>query len=209
MIITVAALKGGVGKTTTAVLLALALDQRRRTAPILIDGDRQGSATTWRELAGDDWPGGTLGDPLPWPEPLIPNRKLTEAVIDTGPGDPSRIAAAAAVSDVVVVPTGPRYGDVSQIGPTLDVVAKAVGDRPITLGVLLTMRRGSGASRGRGSSIPARQARAALDELEVPCWATEIPLHDAIAGTFGTAPARIPGAYIDLLDEIEGTLTDG
>ena len=52
MIIVVAALKGGVGKTTTAVYLsALAAASQDTT---LIDADPQGSAADWLLNAADD-----------------------------------------------------------------------------------------------------------------------------------------------------------
>ena len=50
MIVTVAGLKGGTGKTTVAVSLAEACAERYGEA-LLIDADPQGSAMTWAELA--------------------------------------------------------------------------------------------------------------------------------------------------------------
>jgi chromosome partitioning protein len=51
MIVVVAALKGGVGKTTTAIYLA-ALASGRRSAT-LVDADPQASAAEWAEQASD------------------------------------------------------------------------------------------------------------------------------------------------------------
>ncbi|ADB29221.1 cobyrinic acid ac-diamide synthase [Kribbella flavida DSM 17836] len=53
MIIVTAALKGGVGKTTTSVYLAALASSNRRTST-LIDADPQGSAADWIETSDDD-----------------------------------------------------------------------------------------------------------------------------------------------------------
>lgn len=53
MIIVTAALKGGVGKTTTSVYLAALASSNRRTAT-LIDADPQGSAADWIAESEDD-----------------------------------------------------------------------------------------------------------------------------------------------------------
>ena len=52
MIIVTAALKGGVGKTTTSVYLAALASSNRRTAT-LVDADPQGSAADWIEASDD------------------------------------------------------------------------------------------------------------------------------------------------------------
>ncbi len=52
MIIVTAALKGGVGKTTTSVYLAALASSNRRTAT-LVDADPQGSAADWIDASED------------------------------------------------------------------------------------------------------------------------------------------------------------
>ena len=47
--IAVANIKGGVGKTTTAVYLAAAAADRRNGSVVLVDTDRQGSSAEWLE----------------------------------------------------------------------------------------------------------------------------------------------------------------
>ncbi|MCD2191672.1 ParA family protein, partial [Actinomycetospora soli] len=206
MRITVGCHKGGVGKTTTAVMLAL---QLARTGPtLLIDGDRQGSATTWRNLAGDQWPA-TL--PVrPWRDPLPEliahetrdlHPGLSHVVIDTGPGDPVRLTAALEQSDVALIPVGSRRGDVVQLRETVQTVEKAAAGHALSWGVLLTMVR--------LSTRAARQAPDAITRDDFPLLSTVVPQSAAIADAFGTVPSRFY-AYADVLREItDEETTDG
>lgn len=98
MIITVTNLKGGVGKTTTAVYLAHAM------SAALVDADPQSSAAEWASVARDD------GTPLNVPVIALPTANLAgrlpaaaHVVIDTPPGNLSIVSAAIEAADVVVV----------------------------------------------------------------------------------------------------------
>src|SRR3954447_10438359 len=112
MRLTVGALKGGTGKTTTAVLVALQLAEDG-TPTILVDRDHQGSATTWRRMAGDAWPEHLSVEP--WADSLpIPRFWGGHVIADTGPGDPVRLRTALEHCDTALVPIGSRRGDVVQ-----------------------------------------------------------------------------------------------
>ncbi len=107
MIIVVAALKGGVGKTTTAVYLsALAAASQDTT---LIDADPQGSAADWLLNAADDQLEGIGLEEAPTERLLA--RALERlgdddvAVVDTPPGHDRLLAKALDYADVVVLPT--------------------------------------------------------------------------------------------------------
>jgi chromosome partitioning protein len=113
MIIVVAALKGGVGKTTTSVYLsALAAASRRSTT--LVDADPQASAADWIESSGDE----NL-EPVQLVEAPT-ERLLTKAldrlgddevaIVDTPPGNERLLAKAIDRADCVVLPT--RIGGV-------------------------------------------------------------------------------------------------
>ena len=97
-IIVVAATKGGAGKTTTAVLTALALASAGHPIRVL-DTDRQGSAARWAPEMTDRVPQGQLAQALR----ALP--RGTIAVIDTPPeADPVAMEALRA-ADLVIAPT--------------------------------------------------------------------------------------------------------
>ena len=117
MIVTVGNTKGGVGKTTIAVNLAIAraLDGHEVW---LIDGDRQMTAQTSiniRSESGRD-PGiacSTYPDgPVLRNQVLLQKAKYEDIIIDAGGRDSSALRAALVLTDVLLVPFQPRSLDV-------------------------------------------------------------------------------------------------
>ena len=128
MIIVVAALKGGVGKTTTSVYLsALAA---ARNASTLIDADPQASAAEWLETVEDDQLSDVSLVEAPTDRLLLKVLDRVEpdevAVVDTPPGNERLLAKAMERADVVVVPT--RIGGVEtvRVEAVLDLVPRKV-----------------------------------------------------------------------------------
>jgi len=103
--------KGGVGKTTVSLLLALALRQVRRDV-VLLDCDPQKSATTFAENMGL-----RVVDELPAAGPLV--------IIDTPPTlrDPETLHAVR-TADLVVLITTPSPTDVGATAATADVIRR-------------------------------------------------------------------------------------
>jgi chromosome partitioning protein len=181
MRIAVASLKGGTGKTITAVHLAAGLTTMGPT--LLIDADRQLSAYCWSRVAGAGFP-----------FPVVPlsvwdiHRRLpgmsdgyAHVVLDTPPGEVEVIRSALLASEVVVVPLAPAYMDLNRLEPTLDLIAEVEEAHPLKVLVLMT--------RVRAGTKMARIVRAHLAELEVPTLQAEIPLREAYTVSFGAPPA--------------------
>jgi chromosome partitioning protein len=138
MIIVVAALKGGVGKTTTAVYLsALAAASSETT---LIDADPQGSAADWLLNADDPQLEGVELEEAPTERLLA--RALGRigddavAVVDTPPGHDRLLAKALEHADVVVLPT--RVGGVE--APRVEAVLAMI-PRDIPVGLVICSAR--------------------------------------------------------------------
>src|SRR5689334_1505277 len=104
MRLVVANVKGGVGKTTTAVYLAAAAAARGYQPVTLIDADRQASAAEWLEERPVD--GVTIIE-APSERTLVRalSRDAAVAVLDAPPGDAHLLKAAVEAADVVVIPT--------------------------------------------------------------------------------------------------------
>ena len=117
MIVTVGNTKGGVGKTTLAVNLAIAQALTGRDV-WLIDGDRQGTAQTAISIRAEaghipgiacaSYPDG----PILRAQVQQQASKFDDIIIDAGGRDSTALRAALVLSDVLLVPFQPRSYDV-------------------------------------------------------------------------------------------------
>ena len=130
MIITIGNTKGGVGKTTLAVNLAIARALSGRDV-WLIDGDRQGTAQTAisiRAEAGHQ-PGiscATYPDgPTLRAQVQQQAGKFDDIIIDAGGRDSTALRAALVLSDVLLVPFQPRSYDVWALNDIAALVDEA------------------------------------------------------------------------------------
>lgn len=130
MIITVGNTKGGVGKTTLAVNLAIARAIAGHEV-WLIDGDRQGTAQmaiTLRAEAGRTPGIACAGYPegsMLRTQVLQQQAKFDDIIIDAGGRDSSALRAALVIADVVLVPFQPRSYDVWALQDMAALISEA------------------------------------------------------------------------------------
>jgi chromosome partitioning protein len=174
-------LKGGTGKTTTAVHLAAGLGRRAHT--LLIDADPQGSATEWASLIGEECPFTLLTDHEPDLHRRLADiaRGYEHVVIDTPPGYESIVKSAILCATDILIPLAPSLMDINRLRPTIELIAALERLNAPTIRVLLT--------RVRSNTRTARLSREMLVEnLGIPVVETEIPLMEAYVTGFGLVP---------------------
>ena len=117
--IVVGNLKGGVGKTTTAVYLAAAAAERGHEV-LLIDSDRQASSAEWLEERPID---GVEIVEAPSERTLARALKSHDdvAIVDTPPGDERLMQSALNAADAVVIPTRAGGVEFSRVTVTVEM----------------------------------------------------------------------------------------
>ena len=196
MILSLVSLKGGVGKTTSAMYLAAcALEDEMR--PIVLDADEEASALSWASLAH------SRNQPLPW-QVLAPDRnslaKKARALekegycvfIDTPPNNREVLTVAGMVSDLVIVPVSPSGVEMDRLKNTLALLENVEAARgSLTYAVLLT--------QFDGRQLLAAQATEALHGFSV----FNSRIRDlARYKTFGSMPSYMT-EYRQAWDEIK------
>jgi chromosome partitioning protein len=120
MNVVVTNLKGGVGKTTTAVYLAAAAVAKGHEV-LLIDADRQASSAEWLEERPIE--GVTV---LEAPSERTLTRAMSRhegiAIVDTPPGDERLVQSAIGSADAVIIPTRAGGVEYPRVAVTLGMI---------------------------------------------------------------------------------------
>lgn len=198
LVISVAQLKGGAAKTTTAIALAeAAADAMPDELVTVVDTDPMGGASRYSTLADQD------GRPLSasvvgYPKSDVDKRlsSITHGarlvVIDGPPPGELRVAEAAIrAATIVVMPTPARLGDLDRVPATV-AIARTAGCR--VYGVLTFVQVGA----------PDNDvARSTLAAHGVTVLDTVLPLRRSVSRNYGRRPAGVMAVYgRELLDEI-------
>ena len=167
MFIAITALKGGVGKTTTAVHLAAYLQTLAPT--LLIDADKNRSALVWsREDKLPFYVASQAGSPA-----LIP--KFSHIIVDTqARPEPEELADLAEGSDLLILPTTPNPLDLDSTVKAIEFLEPLKVDYRILL------------TKVDSRTTNGRDAQKFIAENKIPSFKTEIPLLVA----FQRAPSR-------------------
>jgi chromosome partitioning protein len=201
LIVCVLNLKGGVGKTTTAVALAEAASLGART--LLIDADSMGSAYRWSQLAAES--GQALRStivPMPAGEMArrigTASRGYAAVVIDAPPPQQHALTIAGEViasADLVLIPTPAEYASLDRVPATF----KSAGDHGKPALAVLTMVR---------AGLPENQAaRDALAGWGIAVASTECPLTVSVQRNYGMPVTGVLARFgLDLLAEILDTI---
>ena len=122
-VIAVIAQKGGTGKTTLALSMAVAAQQAGRTAAI-IDLDPQASASNWGDRRKGDSPAVVSAQPGRLSQILKAAEESGAdlVVIDTPPRAERAAMAAARAAHLVLVPCRPSIFDLETFSTTLDLI---------------------------------------------------------------------------------------
>lgn len=118
--------KGGSGKTTVAVHLAVCAERQGKTAAI-IDLDPQASATEWASRRQADSPEVIKATPEQL-SGLLDRARAGGAdliIVDTAPHSDRAATIAAGLADLVLIPCRPAAFDVSAIPATLSILKLA------------------------------------------------------------------------------------
>ena len=153
-VVALLAQKGGVGKTSLALALAVEAVGEGHTV-VVLDADPQASACSWRDRRQADAPVVTDVQPsrLRHAVDAAAEQDVDLVVIDTPPRSETAALEAAKVADLVVIPCRAQILDLETVPAALQLLA-LVGDRPMTVSVL--------------NSVPPRGLRAqqATEALE-------------------------------------------
>lgn len=167
MILVVGNTKGGVGKTTLAVNLAIALSLSGRDL-LLVDGDEQGTAMTFTQLRTDRL--GSAGyTAVALTGAAIRSQvrqlasKYDDIIIDVGGRDTGSLRAALTVADALLVPLAPRSFDVWALDQVALLVKEAREiNEPLRAYAVL-----NGADPQGGDNEAAAQVMAEAEGIEV------------------------------------------
>lgn len=195
MIVSIINMKGGTGKTTSALALACAMARAGRDVAVY-DADPQSSASLWAMTAEEN------GEALPFPVEsanLATVRQVGKklkgdagawAIVDCPPN--GRVMdEAASVADMVVIPASTGPADLAKAVET----AETLSSQGVPYAILLTMTR--------ANTLSLRQTVGYLEDEDESYFETEIPAREAIKNSFGHDFGSDLFGYEKLFEEIE------
>jgi chromosome partitioning protein len=164
-VITIASQKGGAGKSTFALNLAVLADRRGAPA-LLVDTDPQGSLSVWRHIRQAQTPLLVRGRASELPAILQTARRhgsVDWVFIDSPPQSDEDTVDLMQAATLVVVPTRPALFDLASAAATIATARRA--RRPFFVALNAVAPK-----RGVAESPAATAARRSLEEMGAPVW---------------------------------------
>jgi chromosome partitioning protein len=208
MIVTLVGQKGGIGKSTTAICLAMAA-RERGSEVLLVDADPQGTVRTWSEVANENGLSVptviAMGAAMHRPGQLdVVARGYDLTLIDCPPryGDIQR--SALMIADAALLPCGPSAADAWALTTSVELVNEALTLRESLKACIAITRK-------QGRTVLGKSARSVLEQSGLPVLDAElsyrISYQEALAAGSGVTRfcPRDPAAreVRALLDELE------
>lgn len=201
MIISIINLKGGVGKTTTAIALATAVVRDKKQVEVY-DSDPQSSASLWAMVAEEN------NDPLPF-SVVSANIATVRSAEQKYKGDTDKwiiidcppsghvMDEAMKVADLVIVPTKTGPADLIKAFETADTLVS----RDVCHAILLTQTL--------SRTLTLKQSMLELEERDSSYLEAQIPNREALKNFFGNSFGDDLFGYEEVYKEIKKGLEDG
>jgi chromosome partitioning protein len=201
VIISIINLKGGVGKTTTAMALATAAQRDGKRVEVY-DTDPQSSASLWAMVAEEN------GDPLPF-EVVSANIATVRTAGRKYKGDPDEwviidcppnghvMDEAMRVADLVIVPTTTGPADMVKAFET----AETLSERDVYYAILMT--------RTVARTLTLKQSMSELEDKNASYFDAQIPNREALKNFFGNSFGDDLFGYEAVYEEAKEGLENG
>lgn len=201
MILTIANTKGGVGKSTLAVNIAVARARQGKKV-WLIDGDKQGSSQTAILVRSEDgiepgiacshYPDG----PVLRTQLLQQKNNFDDVIIECGGRDSTAMRAALTITDVLLVPSAPGNFEAWAMDANVDLIkeARSIRDNLVCYSLL-----NKGDTHARSKDNPEMLAMMKYYEEDLPIL--EFVIHQRKAFGYAAGEGRT-------VDELKGKIRD-
>ena len=187
--------KGGTGKTSTALNLAVeALGYGLEV--VVVDLDPQVSACDWKDTRGEERPPIVASVPVPHVERTLKAARENGAdlvIIDTAGRTDTAAAEAAKAADLVFIPLQPSLIDLRTLKSTLGIITGARSGKPVRKVAVMTRVKAAGSRHD--DTAAWLKAEGEADSLDV-CPVTigeRVVYQDAYASGQGVSEAEPSG----------------